>query len=659
MVHSSAVLHRVRRVAAKSIILGRRVVSELTQKSPVEKLMGQLPQVETAANLAGKVVVITGSTRGIGFAVAKAFAGRGARIVINGRRSAAVDEAVEQLTKENRSVAGVVADISTAEGAARLVAETVEKYEGLDILINNAFILGPLTEAWKLPISDFQAAVRTNLTGPVLCMQEAVRWLLAQGRGGRIINVSTGATETTVPKFMAYSVTKAALEVATRHFAADLPDAQVVITGIILPGVQTEWKRAADWASTELQPPVESIIPAFEHAATAPAGVLHGRIFSAARFNENAAGEGRLAGLPSVRRRILYPELSVGGRTVERDPRSFALLDRAENQHGTSPRALDAIGKSLTEHPPAFYPDERLTALTQALADEHGLKPENFAAGPGSWELINRIVAMLVKPAEEVVSNSPGWFGFNAVCQRQGVNQIRVPFNLGENSHRPSHSLDRIRRVITPRTRLVYLISPSNPEGVTLQNDEVQEFLADIPPELPIIIDEAYVEFASDPDMVDVQALVREGQRTIIGLRTFSKFYALGGMRVGYAYAPADVAALLRDQEFIFQVSHVAMVAAVAALSDRDHRQRVLAAFRRAKEQMDRGLTEIGIPFIRGEAPYVLAKSPRHFDSFIEALVGRGIVVPPYHFYGDQMVMLPIGTQAQNETILETLRQHM
>lgn len=660
MVDASKIIHRARRLAAKSVRLGHRVVSELSQRSDVEKLMERLPDVETAADLANKVVVITGSTQGVGRAVARAFAARGACVVVNGRRPDAVAEAVDTLSRGGGNVAGILADVATVDGAKRLIAETVAKFGVLDILVNNAAIAGPLTEAWKIPIDAFEETLRTNLTGPFLCMREAVLWFLAQGRIGRVINVSTVTTEGTYPKFLAYTLTKSALEVATRQFAADLPDARVIITGIILPSVQTERKFAANWASTELLPPVESVIPAFEHSATAPASLLHGRIISADRFNDNAAAESRLAELAATRRRILYPETTVAGKLIARDPMRFTLLDRAENQQGTSAQVLTAIRKSLDDHEPAYYPDDRLTELTLALAREHDLEPENFAIGPGSWELINRIVGAFAKPGEEVVSNAPGWFGFNAVCQRHGVAQVRVPFDVGEHcGSRHSHNLLGIRRAITPRTRLVYLITPSNPEGVTLQNAEVLEFLSDIPPDLPILIDEAYVEYASDTDMVDLRALVRDGGRTIIGARTFSKFYALAGLRVGYAYAPPAIAELLRNQEFIFSVSHIAQVAAVAALSDLEHRRKVFEEAKNARTQMLKGLSDLGMHHIPSQAPYILAKRPKNFDRFTENLAEQGLIVARYRFYGDEMIMLPVGTKSQNDTILSALCQHL
>ena len=659
MASTQGLLHRSRRLAARSIRVGRRIVKELRTPSDVERMMQALPTVETAAaGLTSKVVVITGSTQGVGLVVARRFGALGARLVVNGRRPEAVRAAVAKLKQEGLDVTGIVADVSTAEGARKLISGAVEAHGTFDILVNNAAIAGPYAPSWEVAPEALDETVRINFTGPMLCAMEAARWLVEHSKQGRIINVSSIATEGDYPKFTPYSTTKAALEAFTRYAAADLPDAQVIVTALILPSVQTERKFAADWASAELLPPAEALLPAFEHCATGPANQLHGRTLSAARFIAEPEAEAQLAGVASVRRRIEYPELIIHGKTVARDPGKLTLLDRAENQQGTSPKALAAIKDSLATHGPNFYPDERYTALRNALAHEHDLPPDCFAFGPGSWELISRCVQIFAKPGEEIVSSGPGWFGFNLTCQRHGIAQSLVPFDRGATGNRPSHNLDAMRRAITPRTRMVYLISPSNPEGVTLQHAEVQEFLSDLPRDLPVMIDEAYAEFADDPGMVNVAELVREGQRAVIGLRTFSKFHAMAGMRVGYACAQPKLVELIRRSEQIFTLAHVSEVAAVAALGDSDHRRRVFDASRAARQMMQRALTEMEINHIPSHAPYIFAEAPKGFDAMVKSLAEDGIIIAPYRFDDGRMVMLPVGSSDQITKVLDAVRRH-
>lgn len=620
--------------------------------------MGHLPRVEASTAIAGSVVIVTGSTLGIGLAVAQALVDRGAHVVINGRNPERVERVKREFAGRGIELSAVTADVSSEEGARRLIQETIARHGRFDVLINNAGDFGPRDEAWLIDADQFSETVRANLTGPFLCTREAVASLLETGRHGRVINVSSDMTVGPHPRFMPYTVTKSALDAMVSRFADDLPGGDIVVTGIALPGVQTARKFEIDWAHTTLLPPVESIIPAFEFALTAPAGVLHGRVFSAARFNDNPEREAAAVGPASARRQFIYPPTMIDGVTVERDPRHLALLDRFENPHGASPAAIDAIERSLTQRDPAYYPDERLTRLTGALAVEHNLDGGSFAIGPGSWTLIDRIVDVFVKPGEQVMSNAPGWFGFNLICARRQASQLRVPFDLESNRSRPSHDLSAVARAVTARTRLVYLVSPSNPEGVVLRDDELRWFLGAIPAGIPVVVDEAYAEFAADPRAADVRALVREGCDSLIGTRTFSKFHGLAGLRVGYAYARPAIGAILRDQELAFGVSHVAQVAAVAALGDAPHRRLIYEATRTARGAMLRGLTELGLQPVPTEAPFVLIAKPPNFERIVSELARKHVIIGGHRFYGDEMVTLPIGTQMQNAAIVTALREN-
>lgn len=653
------ILHRGRRLAAKSTRLARGALSSLRKPSEVELMMRSLPVVESAGpGLNGKIVVITGSTQGIGLVVARAFARRGAQIVINSRRQEAVDKALDKLGGDG-AVAGFAADVSTAKGVKRLLDGAVERFGTIDILVNNAAIAGPMQPIWTADDNELSEAFQINLTGPILCARAAIAWFLDHGKQGRVINLSSIVTEGDYPNFSLYASAKAGLEAFTRHAASDLPAAETVVTGLILPSVQTERKFAADWASTELLPPPESLLPAFEYVSTGPANLLHGRNISAARFIREPRAEAALAGVASTREQILYPKIELDGSVVARDPQARVLLDRAENQHGPSPKAIEAIRESLGAHNPAYYPDERFSDLCAALAEEHGLTPDHFALGPGSWEIIARTIQLFAKPGEEIVSSGPGWFGFNLTCMRNGIQPKLVPFDRGEQGNSPSFNLQKMRDAITPRTRLVYLISPSNPEGVTLKHGEVLEFLSDLPPELPVMIDEAYVEYADDPDLVRTAELVRESDNFVIGLRTFSKFHALAGLRVGYAYARPENVGLIRRSEQIFTLAHVAERAAIAALRDEEHRAKVWDAARRQRHEMQQGLARLGLDYIPSQAPYIFTQAPKNFDTSLDILLREGILVPRFRFSDGKMVMIPVGTADQNKRILDALESGM
>ncbi|TVQ55527.1 MAG: SDR family NAD(P)-dependent oxidoreductase [Rhodobacteraceae bacterium] len=653
---SRPAVHRLKTFAARAWLAGRRVVEHFRRPDAVEMQMANLPRVEAGAGLAGRVAMVTGAGQGIGRVVALAFAAEGARVVLVSRSADKIAAVADEARKAGGVAHPVAGDVADPSEAGRLLDAAEAAFGPVDVLVNNAGVGGPWGKPfWEIEPEGWAEAMATNLGGPFLLARAAAARASAAGRGLRIINVSSIATEGAHANIAAYVTSKAALEALTRQMALDAGRAGIVAVAVSLDSVQTERKRAHDWASTALLPPTEAVVPAFLHAASAPAAEVQGRTIAAWRFRADPEAEARLAGPAAGRRPIAYPPFIHRGVETARDPARFTILDRAENAWGTSPAVGPAMAQAASKLPLAYYPEERHDGLVAALSTHLGLPPTCFAVGPGSWEVLSRLVGLLVKPGEEVVSNAPGWFGFNLVCDQQGARRSMAPFDLGETSNRPGHNLRGLLDRIGPMTRLVYLIHPANPEGVALQASEMREFLAEIPPRLPVVVDEAYIEYAEGEDLFDTVAAVRDGDRTVIGLRTFSKFYGLAGARVGYAYAKPEVADLIRRQEKIFSLASVSEAAAVAALRDREHAGMIRAAFLSERRRLTAALAERGLAPLPSQAPYVLARRPKGAEAMFDMLENNGLYIARYAFHGDRYIMFPVGRPEATDRMLSTL----
>ena len=158
----------------------------------------------------------------------------------------------------------------------------------------------------------------------------------------------------------------------------------------------------------------------------------------------------------------------------------------------------------------------------------------------------------------------------------------------------------------------MYLISPSNPEGVVLRRAELLAFLDRLPKGLPILLDEAYFEYVDDPEAISGFDLLEREERPIIGLRTFSKFYALASMRTGYAYGRPEVIELLNRGERIFNISHLAEMAAVTALEDTKWQEKVRTTTLAERKRIEAALSDMGLDYIPSQAPYLLLLSLIH-----------------------------------------------
>lgn len=644
---------RGRRLGAKALRFGKRVAAQFAP-APSTKPPTEPAGILAATTVEDMIVVVTGSTRGVGRAIASAFADAGARVIVNGRDSRTVNEVAATL---GGSTIGVAADVSTEDGVARLFEAALMAHGRVDVLVNNAGIAsGTGKPVWSLSAAEFQENLQVNLTGPFLALSHAVRGWLDTGRSGRVFNVSSGAGEMSFPGLAGYGISKFGLEGLTRYAAEDLAARGIAVCSVKLGSLRTDMTRAnMPWEEHALLPEPATVAPVFVNLARAPVGMIHGRSFAAPRLLADFRAELSIAGPVAATPAMQYPKLMRHGQQVARDWQALTLLDRAENHFGPSPAVAGAIARSLTERPVNYYPDENYTRLRQALAMEHGLEPGCFTFGDGSWVLLDEILRLFAHPGDEVVSNNPGWFGFHILCPKHGISNRRVPMRLDAGPAGDAHNLDGVLSAIGPKTRLVYLVSPSNPEGVPLHDHHFARFLEAVPPNLPIIVDEAYAEYADIPNLVRTSHWIRREDRMVIGLRTFSKFYALAGLRIGYSYARPEVAELLARQSFIFSVNSLAESAALAALADQAHRETVHRSMAEQRRSIAGTARSLGLEVIDSQGPFMMIEAPTSMDRYREAFSAEGLMVPFYEFHGGRYVMFPVGTAAQNSRTLDLL----
>jgi len=604
--------------------------------------------------MTGLVVVVTGSSRGLGRAMALGFGRLGAAVVFNGRSPRRLVAAVQAARKNGVRGLGVCADVATAFGARRLIDRAFQVFGRVDVLVNNAGVSGPPPAPfWKIRPDAWADTLAANLTGPLLCSSAYVKKLSQAGLAGRIINISSTAGSRGYPGLAPYCASKFGLRGLTECQSLDLEGTGVTVVGLELAGHRTPMTRRRlapeDFAGL---PPPEEALDLLVYAATGPPELLQGRTLSELRFRVDREAEIRLNGplaavppwLPHLPRHLAEPP-----------PQPDSLhLDLLENPQGPPGLACEAVRK-LEAPALARYPDPRLASLRGALAKRLGLPPECFTFGNGSTELVERVLRTFARPGDEVVAADPTWPVFERFCRVHGVGLARVPYTIDRTQGAARLNLEDILEAVNSRTRLIYLVSPSNPLGAVLGADEFREFLDRLRPGLPVVVDEAYLEYAERPDILNTQRLVLRMERPLIGLRTFSKFYGLAGMRIGYAYAAPDTLRLIARLHLPFACAAAAEVAALAALQDQDHARRTRDAVRRGREMVRRGLQKLGLTSLDSEASFLLAEMPAEPDLVYDTLMEHGLYLPEVFWQG--FMQLPLGDDAAQERYLRVLGQ--
>ena len=330
------------------------------------------------------------------------------------------------------------------------------------------------------------------------------------------------------------------------------------------------------------------------------------------------------------------------GKPIDELEREYGVTDSIklasnENPLGPSPRALAALGSALADvH---RYPDGSCYHLRRALARKLRVAPEALVFGNGSNEIIELIVRTFLHAGEEAVMADQAFVIYRMLVQSQGGKGIVVPLRNF------THDLEAMADAITPSTRLVFLANPNNPTGTIFFREHWEEFLATVPRDVIIVMDEAYAEFVEDPRYPDALADLR-GDHLLIVLRTFSKIYGLAGLRVGYGVAPPEVVVELSKVRRAFDVSTVAQEAALASLADAAELRRRRELNTAGRTELERVLQANALDPVAGSvANFVFVDLGEDSRLFQERLLREGAIVRPTHGFGaPEAIRVTVGT---------------
>jgi histidinol-phosphate aminotransferase len=338
------------------------------------------------------------------------------------------------------------------------------------------------------------------------------------------------------------------------------------------------------------------------------------------------------------------------GTTVAQAKARFGLetvikLSSNENPLGPSPRAMAALADIPGAH---IYLDDDYPELRTRLGERAGLSRDHVVVGHGSNDIVMTIFATFVAAGDEVVLADPTFSLFAKDTLIFDATPVRVPLRDGV------HDLDAMLAAITPKTKLVVVCDPNNPTGTAVEPDAFARFVAALPPNVVLFIDQAYREYmpANGVEGIDI---VRTRPATIV-TRTMSKLYGLASLRFGYAFADPAMIGYLQRVRLPFNVSRPAAIAAMAALDDDDFVLRTIAANRSGKAFLEREFDRLGLRYFPSAANFIAVRVPVSATEAYDDLLARGIVVRSGDGLGlPNYLRITIGTAAQNEALVAVL----
>jgi histidinol-phosphate aminotransferase len=348
----------------------------------------------------------------------------------------------------------------------------------------------------------------------------------------------------------------------------------------------------------------------------------------------------------------------VPGKPIEELERELGITDSIklasnENPLGPGPRARAALAAAVANV--GLYPDGGGHDLRSRIARRHGVDLGQVTLGNGSNDVLVLLAEAFLTAGVEAVYSEYAFAVYPIAVQASGASARIAAARPAHDAQPLGHDPATLLAAVGPKTRLLFLANPNNPTGTWLGEAELDTLLRAIPPEVIVVLDEAYHEYSAAHGVPDGTRWLTRHPNLVV-TRTFSKAHGLAGLRVGYALSHPDLADILNRVRQPFNVSVPALAAAAAALEDREHLEKTLALNRDGVDRLRAGLARLGLRVPASAGNFILADLGRPAAGINEILLRAGVIARPVGNYGlPNHLRISTGTATQNERLLAAM----
>lgn len=340
------------------------------------------------------------------------------------------------------------------------------------------------------------------------------------------------------------------------------------------------------------------------------------------------------------------------GKPIEELQREYGLDDiiklaSNENPLGTSQKVIQALENSHLSL--SHYPDGACFNLKSRLAHKHCIDEQKLTLGNGSDSLLAMLTQCFANSHRPIVVSEYAFASYHLIAQSFNVPIIEVPAKGWQ------HDVRAMADAVDKSTAIVFIANPNNPTGCYINSEELEYLLSRIPSTCLLVLDEAYLEYAQAADHPDSLALQAK-YPNLVTTRTFSKAYALAGLRIGYSISSPDIADVLNRIRLPFNISIPAQIAAIAALKDEEHLKKSIRINQQGKTQLSQAFDRLGLPYIESHTNFISVDCQTEAQPIYEELLTRGIIVRPLTPYRmPQHLRISIGLAEENQRLIDEL----
>ncbi|WP_186725926.1 histidinol-phosphate transaminase [Rummeliibacillus sp. SL167] len=328
---------------------------------------------------------------------------------------------------------------------------------------------------------------------------------------------------------------------------------------------------------------------------------------------------------------------------------TYVKMNRNESMFGQSNKVFEAITNELSSL--ASYPENSAMILRQSIANHLNIHPDQIIIGNGSYELLSLIAKVYIDEGNECIVPTISFNWYKKFSLITNGNVIEVPLK------KDAIFLEEMLDKITEKTKIIWLCNPNNPTGTLLSYHEICSFLQFVPSSILVVIDEAYIEFAEQYDLMDSISLMKKFDNIIL-LRTFSKFYGLASLRIGYGISNVNIIHDLYPFRIPPNHNRLGAVAAKASIEDKQFQIQTLESIIEERSYLYKELDRLGLKYIKTQTNFILIDMKVDTNNIEEKLKQKHILVKSGKEFGlNQCIRISIGTNEVNQQFIKALEE--
>ena len=611
-----------------------------------------------------KVILITGSTKGIGLSLAKKLSKFNCKLIINGRNESRLEDIVNKLKKRNKFISGIVTDLSVQENIDTLFDKIISKYGRLDILVNNVIGRYGNKKLSEKKISDWKKEIDLNINSIFYLTQKVIKHMKNKSLPSKIINISSNLSKQRDTTINSGSIilSKNLMERMSEIMAQENFDNNISVSVIRIDSGNYKSKKidTSGISNSFVKSTYDNInkmndffydnpdliTGMFLDIIKLPHHQLTGKVYSTSAFSENKDMSKIVPSYQILLNKNMFKKYKF---TKKKNPKDTYIVK--QNPYGVSSEVKKFI-KSYDISKSIFNVNtDNNTPLAKILSRNLGIERNSIVLFKTEFDAIRKIFSLFVPKYSNIFTLYPNSEFLELLSSEMKFSIKYTIYNINGNSIQPKFK--HILNYITPKTKLIYLSSPNSLTGQSLDEQDFKEFLDKLNDNIVIVIDQLFIDFVMKKNVFDPLKFL---DRNVIVIRTFSNFYGFENLELSYVIADKKISKMLDESNIIQnQTDRLNEEIALQCLKDTTYPQTVKNKIFQEKHRLYKIFDKEDIHYFPSETNYILIEPKKNREEIAKELKNNNIIIEESDLHYNNFWALPISTKENNDKIIDVL----